>query len=64
MDLELRGKAAVVTGGSMGIGKAVAAGLAAEGCDVAIVARGQELLESVAAEISEVSGSRCIALVG
>ena len=64
MDLELTGKAAIVTGGSMGIGKAVAEGLAAEGCDVAIVARGQELLEQVAAEISEASGRRCLPLVG
>ena len=40
MDLQLTDKAAIITGGSMGIGKAVAEGLAAEGCDVAIVARG------------------------
>ena len=64
MDLQLTGKAAIVTGGSMGIGKAVAEGLAAEGCDVAIVARGKELLEEVAAEISEASGRRCLPLVG
>jgi NAD(P)-dependent dehydrogenase (short-subunit alcohol dehydrogenase family) len=39
MDLELRGKRAVITGGSVGIGLAVAHALAAEGVDVAIVAR-------------------------
>ncbi len=36
MDLGLKGKRAIVTGGSLGIGAAVALGLAAEGCDVAI----------------------------
>lgn len=39
MDLHLKGKRALVTGGSKGIGRAIAMGLAAEGCDVAICAR-------------------------
>ena len=39
MDLQLTGKRALVTGGSRGIGKAVARVLADEGCDVAIAAR-------------------------
>lgn len=39
MDLQLRGKKAVVTGGTKGIGRSVAEGLAAEGCDVALCAR-------------------------
>jgi NAD(P)-dependent dehydrogenase (short-subunit alcohol dehydrogenase family) len=44
MDLGLRGKGAVVTGGSKGIGRAIALGLANEGAAVAICARGAEAL--------------------
>jgi NAD(P)-dependent dehydrogenase (short-subunit alcohol dehydrogenase family) len=51
MDLGLSGKRALVTGGSMGIGKAVALALAAEGCRVAIAARGREALAQAAKEI-------------
>ena len=42
MDLHLKGRRALVTGGSKGIGRAIATGLAAEGCDVAICARDAE----------------------
>jgi 3-oxoacyl-[acyl-carrier protein] reductase len=48
VDLGLTGKAALVTGASRGIGAAIATGLAAEGCRVAIVARGKELLDALA----------------
>jgi NAD(P)-dependent dehydrogenase (short-subunit alcohol dehydrogenase family) len=53
MDLGLAGKCALVTGGSMGIGKAAAIALAAEGCRVAIAARGAEALAEAAAEIGK-----------
>ena len=52
MDLQLTGKRAVVTGGSRGIGKAVAAALVAEGCDVVIGARTVDALEAAAADLS------------
>ena len=51
MDLELTGKRAFVTGGSRGIGKAVARALAAEGCHVAIAARDPGRLRAAAAEL-------------
>ena len=52
MDLGLKGKVAVVTGGSVGIGLAVANGLAAEGVDVVIAARGEERVRAEAARIA------------
>lgn len=52
MDLQLSGKTALVTGAStMGIGRAIAAGLAREGVRVAITARRVELLRKAAQEI-------------
>ena len=42
LELGLKGRAAVITGGSKGIGKAIAKGLAAQGVRVAILARGKE----------------------
>ncbi len=51
MDLGLTGKAAIVTGASRGIGKAIAASLLREGCRVAICARHAGELEAAAAEI-------------
>jgi NAD(P)-dependent dehydrogenase (short-subunit alcohol dehydrogenase family) len=63
MDLELAGKRALVTGGSRGIGKAVAGVLAAEGCDVGIAARGQEALDAAAAELAAASGRQVVPVV-
>src|SRR5690349_24559872 len=52
MDLDLRGKVAVVTGASRGIGKAVAQALLQEGCSVAICSRNAERLEIAVSELS------------
>ena len=56
MDLELKDKVAIVTGGSQGIGRAAALRLAAEGASVVIAARGRELLDRVALEIQAAGG--------
>jgi 3-oxoacyl-[acyl-carrier protein] reductase len=58
MDLQLCDKTALVTGASMGIGRAIAKGLAAEGVHVAALARRTELLESLAEEIVAAGGRR------
>jgi NAD(P)-dependent dehydrogenase (short-subunit alcohol dehydrogenase family) len=63
MDLELNGKKAIVTGGSRGIGKAIARQLALEGVDVVIAARGRDALRATAQELSSETGRRIIPLV-
>ncbi|HUY18073.1 MAG TPA: SDR family oxidoreductase [Candidatus Binataceae bacterium] len=61
MELGLKGKVAVITGASHGIGKAVAFELANEGCDLAICARGAEALATVRRELVA-RGVRCEAM--
>jgi NAD(P)-dependent dehydrogenase (short-subunit alcohol dehydrogenase family) len=60
MDLKLRGKVAVLTGASVGIGLAVAEGFAAEGVNLVLAARQRERLEQVAAEIASRYGVRVV----
>jgi len=62
MDLQLKGKTALVTGGSEGIGKGIAWVLAKEGVDVAICARRPGPLEATAAEISKATGRKIVAI--
>ena len=63
MDLGLKGKRALVTGGSLGIGKAIALELAREGVDVAIVARTKDRLEAAAREMEGQTGRKVVPLV-
>ncbi len=58
MDLQLVGKTALVTGASMGIGRAIARGLAAEGVKVAAAARRRPLLDELAEQIERGQGPR------
>src|SRR3954465_15996492 len=51
MELQLRGRTALVTGASMGIGRAIATTLAKEGVRLAVVARRRNLLEELEKEI-------------
>lgn len=57
MDLQLKNKTALVTGASMGIGRAIARALAAEGAQVCIAARRRALLEGLAGEITAAGGA-------
>lgn len=56
MNLQLQGKRALVTGASMGIGRAIARGLADEGVKLCIAARRRNLLEALAQEITAAGG--------
>jgi 3-oxoacyl-[acyl-carrier protein] reductase len=62
MQLGLDGRTALVTGGSKGIGKAIAQGLAAEGVNVVLLARGKEALDQAAAEIGHTSKAGVLAI--
>lgn len=62
MDLGLQEQVALITGASRGIGRAIALALAAEGCDIALIARGQEKLLETAREVSAL-GARAMPIV-
>lgn len=60
--MELEGKLAVVSGGSRGIGRAIARRLADEGADVVIAARTRETLDGTADDISTATGRKVLAV--
>lgn len=62
MDLGLKGKVAVVTGASQGLGKATALSLAREGCNLVINSRNPEKIEATAAEIRAATGAQVVAV--
>jgi len=63
MDLQLQGKRAIVTGGSRGMGKAIARQLSREGCDVAIGARTAGPLREAAADIARETGRNIVPFI-
>jgi 3-oxoacyl-[acyl-carrier protein] reductase len=58
--MDLKGKAALVTGGTMGLGAAIAVELARRGADVAIAARNLDQPAEVTKALIEVTGRRCL----
>ncbi len=63
MDLEIRGKKAIVAGASAGMGKSSALALAHEGVDLYISARGEQRLEAAAKEISDLTGANVVPVI-
>jgi 3-oxoacyl-[acyl-carrier protein] reductase len=64
MNLGLRGKKALLSGASRGLGRACAFALAKEGVDVTIVARTPEPLEATCAEIAKATGVKAVPVAG
>jgi NAD(P)-dependent dehydrogenase (short-subunit alcohol dehydrogenase family) len=62
-DFQLKGKRVLITGGSRGIGKAIARVFAQEGAQVVIAARGKESLEAAAAELEKETGRAVFPIV-
>jgi 3-oxoacyl-[acyl-carrier protein] reductase len=62
MDLELKNKVAVITGGSVGIGLAIAEGLAAEGVHLVLAARGAERVKTEAGRVAKQYGVKAIGI--
>jgi NAD(P)-dependent dehydrogenase (short-subunit alcohol dehydrogenase family) len=63
MDISLAGRAAIITGGSKGIGLGIATRFAQSGADVALVARGPDALADAAKQIGAAGGGRVVTVV-
>lgn len=63
MDLGIRGRKAIVNGGSAGIGRSAALALAREGCEVTVSARGEERLLAACEDIARETGARVTPVV-
>ena len=64
MEISLSGRSAIVTGGSKGIGFAIATRFAASGADVAIVARGREALDAAVKQVGVHAKGRVVGVQG
>jgi 3-oxoacyl-[acyl-carrier protein] reductase len=64
MDLQLRGRTALITGASRGIGRAIALGLAAEGCNLVLAATNPSLLEATVSQIRDAHGVTVVGHAG
>src|SRR5918998_564442 len=64
MNLELEGSVAFITGASKGIGRECARVLAEEGCTAVVTARGKELLEQTAQELTDATGQKIVPIAG
>src|SRR5262245_6479635 len=64
MDISLSGRAAIVTGGSKGLGYAIAMEFARSGADVAIAARGREALDQAVKDVQAVTKGKVIGVTG
>ena len=62
MDLGIKGKKAIINGGSAGMGKGSAIALAREGVDLVISSRGEERLENTCEEIRKETGVNVVAV--
>ena len=62
MDIRLDGRSAMVTGGSKGLGFAIASAFAAAGADVAMLARGREALEMAQGKLAATAKGRIIGI--
>ena len=60
MDLQLAGKKALITGGSRGIGRAIAISMANEGCHLHLASRVEADLQQAKAKITETTGSEVL----